>query len=850
MRWGGSVNLLRIAGFNIRKHKAASISLIILICLCQLFASLAVHNLKENSSLFSKKAKEMQSIQNLFLIENSLYKEEYKDILQKDSRVSRLVIQETALLWQNNVQLKDGQEYRCNSIFLSQDRENKLEKINLTSPLSEEELKNIEHPIYAPYIIKEYYGFNEGDTLTITYYQKDYTFTVVGFYETTIFANGNMGAIKYIISEDDYYRIVSQYGEYKVLGYDAAELKDCEVILSDFTKKAKQMADTGKSFNITLSISYNMVSSISSMFLTVLAYLLLLFAVILVTTIFVMIRHRIANNIEEQMTNIGSMEAIGYTSKQIIGIYILEYNILALIGGLLGTIGAECLAPILNHFSFVMMGLKSQDRIMVGTDMMMLVGVIVLVSIISFSQARNIKKYPPVIAFRKGVANHHFKRNYFALERTKNLFQLRLAAKRSLSAIRQNVIIMICVCVATIAMMFSVILYECCGEDQSGIKKMTGFEMSDITIDVTHSMDAQELKTVLLERPEVRKVNLTHTFINVSLKDLDVLAVTYPDYGEVENILPYEGRMPKYDNEIAITGVLARNLGKEIGDFIEVQYGDYSAKYLITGITQSMINNGQTLYFTEESIKVIYPSYQSDELGIYFNKNVNKQQFIASIKEAYGQSIEDMKKQSSDSASSKEERIKARAQAKIASLMSSYGIDSMDYAIMVDGKIIKGSSKNFAISNITDMDEYVQTNIGAYIQGLNWGCKIIILVSIIVVMIIITMLIKANITRQRMEFGIYKSMGYTTKQLMLQTALSLMPAVFIGTVMGIGIAIWGSPSVLSVVFSTVGITHMIIEVNEIHVILLAATVIGLSFVTTLITAYKIKDISVCELLTE
>lgn len=62
-------------------------------------------------------------------------------------------------------------------------------------------------------------------------------------------------------------------------------------------------------------------------------------------------------------------------------------------------------------------------------------------------------------------------------------------------------------------------------------------------------------------------------------------------------------------------------------------------------------------------------------------------------------------KQSSDSASSQEERIKARAQAKIASLMSSYGIDSMDYAIMVDGKIIKGSSKNFAISNITDMDD-------------------------------------------------------------------------------------------------------------------------------------------------
>ena len=58
-------------------------------------------------------------------------------------------------------------------------------------------------------------------------------------------------------------------------------------------------------------------------------------------------------------------------------------------------------------------------------------------------------------------------------------------------------------------------------------------------------------------------MNLTHTFINVSLKELDVLAVVYPDYNEVENINPYEGRMPIFDNEIGITGALARNLGKE-----------------------------------------------------------------------------------------------------------------------------------------------------------------------------------------------------------------------------------------------------------------------------------------------
>ena len=689
MKWGGSMNLLRMAKFNIRKHKAASISLIMLICLCQLFSSLAVHNLNSNRSLFDKKSKEMQSIQNLLCIESGLYKKEYENILKKDSRVSRVVSQDSVLLWENIIQLKNGQEYLCNSVFLNEQEKNNLENITLSTHLNEKELASIKHPIYAPYVIREYYGFNEGDAFNITYHQKEYSFTIVGFYETAIWATGNMGGIKYIISDEDYEKFASQCGEHKILGYDVFDLKDCEAVLSDFVKQARQLADTGKSFNITLSVTYNMLSSVASMFLVLLAYLLLLFAMILIVTIFVMIRHRIANNIEEQMTNIGTMEALGYTSKQITWTYILEYGVLAIVGGILGTIGAECLAPILNQFGFMMLGLKSADKIAFGIDGIMLLSVVILVGLISFSEARKIKKYPAVVAFRKGVNNHHFKHNYLSLEKTKHLFQVRLAGKRALSAIKQNVIITVCVCVATIAMMFSVILYGCCGEKQSGIKKMTGFEMCDVSIDITHSMQPEAFKKALLERAEVRKVNLTHTFINVSLKDLDILAIVYPDYSQVENINPYEGRMPMYDNEMAITGVLARNLGKEIGDYVEVQYGDYCEKYLITGITQSMINNGQTLYFTEEAIKMIYPNYESDELGIYLKEGIDKKEFIASIKTEYGKSVEDMKKQLADASMSEEERIKVKAEAKIASLMSIYGIDSIDYAIMVDGKLLK-----------------------------------------------------------------------------------------------------------------------------------------------------------------
>lgn len=844
------MNLLRLAKFNIRKHKTATLSLVILLFFCQLFLGLAIHNMKDNGNLFLEKSQAMEAVQNIFCIETSLYKEDYEDILKADSRVSKVVTQDAVFLWDSVLTFKDGSEHTINSVFINKEAGNHLEKINLESTMEKADINKIEHPIYVPYVVGEYYGFNEGDEYKLIYHQREYTFTIAGFFETTVLANENMGAIKYIISERDYEKLRTVCGENKILGYNVFDLNHCRAVAQDFTEKAKAMADTGKSFQVILAIDYVALSGVATMFPVLLAYLLLVFAIIIFITIFIVIRHRIANNIEEQMASIGTLEALGYTSKQITKVYMIEYSLLACVGSLFGIILSKVFAPMLNQFSFNMLGLKVEERLDLGIDILMMLGIIGATLLMSFCKAWRVKKYPPVIAFRKGINNHHFKKNYFALEKTKSSVHFRLALKRFLGAIRQNSIIAVCVCVVTAAMMFSVILYSCCGKDQDGVMRMTGMEMCDLTIDMTHSIEPEAFREELREMSEVRKVNLSHTLINVSLQSMDVLSIIFQDYDETENIYAYEGRLPKYDNEVLITGALARGLGKEVGDSLEVEYNGYSMQYLISGISQSMINNGQTLYFTEEAIKHIVPSYQSDELSIYLKEDVDKKAFISKIKEAYGKSIEDLKKEALDETASKEDRIRAKAQAKVASLMSLYGVDSIDYAVMIDGRLIKGNSKVFSINKISDIEEQILTGIGAYIQGVNWGTKIIIVVAAIVIVVILIMLIKASIIRQKMDLGIYKSLGYTTLELMLQITLSLMPAIVVGVIIGIGLAVWGSPAILSQTFSVIGVTHMLVDVNVFDTLLLGIGIISLSFVTIMLSTYKIKDISAYQLLTE
>lgn len=843
------MNLIRLARFNINKHKGAAMSIAILIFFCQLFLGLAIHNLYQNKNLFTDKMRELGSIQNIYCIEENCYRDKYQAILDQDERVSRTVVQDSVFLWATNICLKSGVSNECNSVFINEADENVLENITIEKA-EEAVISNMEHPIYAPYYIGQYCGYEIGDEFKITYNRQEYVFQIAGFYETTIFANANMGAIKYIISDEDYTKLMSTYGATKILGYDVVNIEDTKAVSDDFVIKAKEMSTNGNLFKAMLEVDYMTLTTIASLFPVLLAYLLLCFAIIIFVTIFIIIRHRISNSIEEQMRNIGTLGALGYTSSQITKVYMIEYSLLASIGSTIGVLVTHLLLPVVNEFSFTILGVKGKTALDLGLDVVMMLGIIGIVTLVGFSKARQVKKYPPVIAFRKGINHHHFKKNYFALKHTKTNIHLRLSIKRFIGAIKQNMVMAICITVATAAMMFSLLLYNCCSGDHNMIKKMSGMEMCDLSVSITHAIDAQEFKEELLNMDEVRKVNLTHEMINVSVENKDILSVIYPDYQEVETISTYEGRLPIYDNEVVLTGVLATLFDKEIGDSLEIEHDGYKMKYLISGITQSMINNGQSLYLTEEGMKQICPGYKSNALDIYLQEGIDKKTFMEQLETKYGKSIKNARKAETEEIADRHERIKAKAEEKIASLMDLYGVDSIDYAVVIDGEVIKGNSKQFTITQIKDMEEYMESNIGMYVNSIGLGSKVIIIVAAVIVMVIIAMLIRSYLVRQRLDLGIYKGLGYTTKELMFQITMSLVPAVLTGIILGILLAIWVSPMILSGAFSTIGVTHMLVDVKLLHVIILGLAVMGFSLLTALISTYKIKDISAYELLIE
>jgi ABC-type antimicrobial peptide transport system permease subunit len=102
----------------------------------------------------------------------------------------------------------------------------------------------------------------------------------------------------------------------------------------------------------------------------------------------------------------------------------------------------------------------------------------------------------------------------------------------------------------------------------------------------------------------------------------------------------------------------------------------------------------------------------------------------------------------------------------------------------------------------------------------------------------------SNVRRQRKELGIMKSMGYSSKDLMKQLALSMLPATVTASVIA---AVLGATVYKAFWYYCFGIA------NDPNAAVLAITVVALvifCYIVTYLSAGRIRQVSVTELMTE
>lgn len=81
----------------------------------------------------------------------------------------------------------------------------------------------------------------------------------------------------------------------------------------------------------------------------------------------------------------------------------------------------------------------------------------------------------------------------------------------------------------------------------------------------------------------------------------------------------------------------------------------------------------------------------------------------------------------------------------------------------------------------------------------------IIIISCIVIVFVMYLLVRTMLNNKKRDYGIFKALGFTTGQLIVQTAMSFMPSVIISAAVGITVSMRIINPLMAIFLSGIGI---------------------------------------------
>ncbi|MCR4846962.1 MAG: ABC transporter permease [Eubacterium sp.] len=653
--------------------------------------------------------------------------------------------------------------------------------------LSDEEYEN---PIYVSY----YYNSNLlnaklGDSVDLKVGDKYYTFQVAGFFESLL-SSGT--AITYVSP--------SLYNEWKTeeesnLQSDSDKSRALFYMkLAPGTEVSDVVGDLTKSFGeheISASaLGVDLIIASFTYMQNMIAAMMFAFALVITLISVIIIYFRISNSIEQNIVNIGALKAMGYTSRQIRLGMVIEFMITTASAAIIGIVLSKIVLPIFEYMIRGFSGVTWDSTYTTGAIVITLLIILGAVLIVSFISTRGIGKLDPVVALRYGIDTHSFKKNHAPIEKTAGPLTWIMALKSVLSSAKQSVILFVVMTSIGIVTTFSSFLAYNCVYDPSSLFRMLQLVGSDVTFVFEEDPNAI---SEISELPDVESVFWTDT-VDMTAEGYNVYATITDDWSSISDVNIYEGRAPKYDNEVAAGGAFAKTIDAEIGDEIEVSYGNQNRKYIICGLEQSSSNNGMDISLTEEG---------AEHLGYEAEKNY------------YGVFVKNHSLESS-------ERV-------VETVRAMYGEKITRY-----GNIVK---------SLKEGDDTVIA-----IASLMVGVMVII--CLVVIVLSLNLLVKTMIIKKQREIGIKKALGFSSSQLRTELVLSMLPQILIGAVVGSALGSMWSNSMLAGLLSSVGIMKSAMEMFIWMPVVSVIFGVVVSAIIIWILSRRIKRISAYSLITE
>lgn len=778
------MEILTLLKANIRHKKGSFVSIIILMLIVSMSFT-AVFSIKDNCTNGIEEAQEIVDLADLnLLMYNQVLTDDLLKSVEEHESVEKMVVKEAIYTFD----AKFGEKKNTNPWLL----------VRLTDEyrLLNEDLSGYadgvpalkKGEVYVTQGLCTNLGCDIGDTLKLTTIGGVEEFTIKNFIVEPMCGSMNMGIKQVFISDEDFTRLQQdavnmstqqQNADLRILSIYKADENVSEGQFKHQLNKDTDIIDYCF-FAITKSQSFSYTNIFPEMILSG----LLVFVIFLVVIVLIVMAHSITTSIEMEYTSLGVLKAQGFTEGKIRMIFASQYLTAQIIGAILGMFLAY---PIIKFFGNIfqsILAVPCKNNVSLLISLLFVVTTLVISAIFVLLITRKVGKVSPMKAISGGIDDVYFASRLNAPV-SKKALPASLALRQFTSNKRRYIGTIMIVAILVFFMITMSVLGV--SVDSKSAMESMGMPVVELGVSVNEYLSdekVEEIEDVIESYTEIEKRYFyDHVHISINGDEYSCNVYKNPEFMIME-----EGRAPQYDNEIAITDFLAKELDLKIGDKVMLSRREFEEEYIITGIN---------VFANELGLNFSMPLEGAKKLGV--------EDVIF-----YGFNLVD------------DTECKVIAQ----ELHEKYGdiLDATGY----------------------EKDPYIDV----YSSTVNAMTLVIYVISVGFSLVVVMMFCKKAFLQERRDIGIYKSLGFTSSKLRLQFAVRFLFVSLIGSAIGSLLSLIFTQSVLTAVFRFVGISSFNTQFNAMSFVIPVAIIAVSFFVFSYLASSKIKKVEIKELVIE
>lgn len=612
---------------NFRHKKLQTLMIFIIIMLCSLLLSGSVSILISLEKPFKEFAKECQSA-TAIVYPYSKSDEEVISLGKEFSKLSNVEKVEYVRIHFISEELT-FKEKKVEGFFkLTEYNDTVYGKVRYLQGDKSSTVSLKENECVIPACLSNEYKIKAGDNIKLQLAEKEIIYTVRGVYSevyNTSTAFDSDILVKNLPQNLEWKLYIKLYGK---TGYTGSDIEEA------FREKHNGQMN-GQVVTLEEIINNNLLPGrmVGAVFLAI--------GTIMLVASCIIINFMVQNTMLSDAKTIAIYKTMGYTSGDILKMYLTFYFIIVSSACVTGIGSSVFLSNIILSSIFENMGQLAENNVLIP-------GILCYVVIVSFVLAiiykiiGSTKSVKPIYALN-GMTNPNTKKKKDYKGNSKIQFSAFGIALRTLLRGKKSAISILLTSIVTVfSINFAVISLDVAYTQKENNDYWLGVDRNDVMISVTDNDHYKKVEQAIIEDSRVAHYFKSNLSKRVTMKwekgmnTTNMSAFVFDDYSKT--ILPITiGRNPENGSEIAISSKIALERNKTVGDYIEVYLnGQERVDLLITGIFQTYFQMGAVCRMTTAVYAENNSDFEYDNFSIYLKSEETVKDFMEDVRNKIG----------------------------------------------------------------------------------------------------------------------------------------------------------------------------------------------------------------------